>query len=69
MKILLLTLIFGGLALIDLPGLFRKKQWAEFIASSVIFSIGFFLSLFQMIGVKLPNPNKGIEYLIRLIIP
>ena len=69
MKILLLLFIFGVLALIDLPGLFRKKQWAEFITSTVIFSMGFLLSLFHVIGFNFPNPNKGIEYLIKLIVP
>lgn len=69
MKVILVVLIFGVLALIDLPGLYRKKQWPEFITSSVIFSLGFVLSVFHVMGVKLPNPNKGIEYLIKLIFP
>jgi len=67
MKILILVLLFAGLALIDIPKLMRKKQWPELITSSVLLSIGFLLSLLQIIGVDVPNPNKGIENLIKMI--
>jgi len=67
MKILILVLLFAGLALIAIPKLMRKKQWPELITSSVLLSIGFLLSLLQIIGVDVPNPNKGIENLIKMI--
>jgi len=64
MKVLMLILIFSGAALIDIPGLFRNKQWGELITASILLAIGFVLSLLLIIGVKIPNPNKGIEKLI-----
>ena len=67
MKILVLVLLFAGLSLIDIPKLIRKKQWPELITSSVLLSIGFILSLLQIIGVDVPNPNKGIINLIKMI--
>jgi hypothetical protein len=67
MKILVLTLVFCGLALIEIPKLMRKKQWPELITSSVLLSIGFMLSFLQVIGVVLPNPNKVISSFIKMI--
>lgn len=67
MKIFVLVLLFTGLSLLEIPKLMRKKQWPELIASSVLLSIGFLLSLLQIIGVDVPNPNKGIEYLIKML--
>lgn len=69
MKVFVLVLLFTGLALLEIPKLMRKKQWPELITSSVLLGIGFLLSFLQIIGVKLPNPNKGIEYLIKMITP
>lgn len=68
MKVLLLILVFTVIALLEIPGLLKQKQWAELITSSVLLSIGFLLSLLQTVGVKVPNPNKGIEFLIKLVI-
>lgn len=67
MKILMLILIFSGAALIDIPRLFRNKQWGELITASSLLAIGFVLSLLLMIEVKIPNPNKGIQKLIELL--
>lgn len=69
MKIFLLILAFTGIALVEIPGLFRKKQWGELAAFFVLLAIGFTLSLLQAIGVKVPNPDKGIEFLIKLLPP
>ena len=67
MKILVLVLVFSGLALHEIPKLMRKKQWPELITSAVLLSIGFLLSFLQVIGVVLPNPNKVISNLIKMI--
>lgn len=65
MKILALILIFTIIALFEFPGLVKKKEWRELITSSVLLAIGFMLSFLQVIGVKVPNPNKGIEALVK----
>ncbi len=67
MKVLILILVFIGIALVEAPGLFIKKQWGEFAAFCVLLAIGFTLSLLQTIDIKVPNPNKGIEFLIKLV--
>lgn len=67
MKIFVLLLVFSAIGLYEIPGLMRKKEWPELITSSVLLAIGFTLSFLQVIGVDVPNPNKGIEYLIKLL--
>lgn len=67
MKVVILIVLFVILALIEIPKLRRKKQWRELLTSSVLLGIGFLLSLLQIVGVRVPNPNKGIEYLIKMI--
>ncbi|HVJ48429.1 hypothetical protein [Desulfitobacterium sp.] len=67
MKVFVVLLLFATIALYEIPGLMRKKEWPELITSSVLLAIGFTLSFLQVIGVDVPNPNKGIEYLIKLL--
>lgn len=69
MKVLLLILVFTVITLIEVPKLIKKKLWGELTAFSVLLSTGFILSLLLTIGVKLPNPAKAIENLIKLIVP
>jgi hypothetical protein len=66
-KIIVLVLLFSGLALFEIPKLIRKKQWPELISSCVLLCIGFLLSLLQVIGVEIPNPDKVIASLIKMI--
>lgn len=65
MKVVILIMIFSVLALIQAPGLNRKKQWRELATFSLLLAIGFTLSLLLIIGIQLPNPNKGIEFLLK----
>jgi len=67
MKVFMLILSFIVIAMIDIPKLIKSKKWGELTASSVLLSIGFILSLLMTLGVKVPNPNKGIEFLIKML--
>lgn len=69
MKVFILILTFSGIAFIQAPSLIRKKQWGELTVVFVLLAIGFTLSLLQTIGVQVPNPNKGIEFLIKQMHP
>lgn len=64
MKVLLIILAFTGAAIIDIPKLIKEKQWKEFIVTSGMLSIGLVLSILEVIGITIPNPNKGIEFII-----
>ena len=69
MEILVLILVFTGIAFLEIPGLKRKKQWPELITFSVLLTLGFLLFFLQAVGISVPNPDKGVEYLIKLIFP
>ncbi|AFL98724.1 MULTISPECIES: hypothetical protein [Desulfitobacterium] len=68
MKVIAIITVFIVIGLIQTPKLVRKKQWPELIASSLLLFIGFILSFLQVIGADLPNPNKGIQAIIRFFI-
>lgn len=65
--IVLLILLFIGIILFEAPGLVKKKMWRELAAFSVYLSIGIALSIPQVLEVKLPNPTKAIEALMKPI--
>lgn len=67
MKIFLCICIYITLAFICIPSIIKKKHWGEVAVVSVILTAGFTLSLLQLLGVNVPNPNKGIESLINLL--
>lgn len=67
MALVLLILTFLGIAILEVPGLVRRRLWRELVAFSVLLTIGFVLSFLQIIGVKVPSPNKGIEFLIKTV--
>lgn len=61
--ILLLFIIFIGVILFEVPGLVRKKYWRELTFFSLFLLVAFTLALLQVIGVKIPSPFNGINYL------
>ncbi len=66
--IFLLIIAFAGIALYEVPGLVRKKYWREFAVFSFFFLLAFVLALLQTVGVKIPSPIKGIQYVIKDIL-
>ncbi|WP_026881528.1 hypothetical protein [Clostridium akagii] len=66
--IFLLIMIFIGIILIEVPGLIKNKYWHELKIFSVFLIIAFIMSLFYIIGIPIPNPVKGEEYLIKHIL-
>ncbi|MBE3519383.1 MAG: hypothetical protein IMW97_03660 [Firmicutes bacterium] len=67
MNILLLILAFAAIAAYEIPEIVRKREWKELVVFSVLLLIGFTVSFFQTIGVKVPNPVKGIELIVKKI--
>lgn len=66
--IFLLITVFIGIILFEVPNLIRKKYWRELIVFAIFLLLAFIMTLLQTIGVKLPNPVKGIQYLIKDIL-
>jgi len=68
MNVFLLLSAFLGITLFEVPGLIQKRYWRELIAFFVFLSIAFILSFLLTIGVKIPNPTKGIEYVVKFFL-
>lgn len=66
--IFLLIMVFIAIVLLEVPGLIRKKYWRELTVFSLLLLLAFILSLLQTMGVKIPSPMKGIQYLIKDIL-
>jgi len=63
--IVLLLLLFAGIILFEAPGLIKRRMWRELAAFFVYLAIGLTLSVPQALGIKLPNPTKAIEALLK----
>lgn len=66
--IFLIIIVFIGIMLYEVPGLVKKGYWRELIVFSIFTAVAFAMSLFYVIGLPLPNPVKGTEYLIKDIL-
>lgn len=65
--IVLVISVFIIIAWLHIPILIKQKLCRELAAFSVLLGIGFVLSLLQVIGIKIPSPNKGIMILVESI--
>lgn len=63
--IFLLISFFIGTILFEAPNLIRNKHWRELTAFSTLLLLAFALVLLQIFGVKIPNPGKFVDFLIR----
>jgi len=63
--VLLLIIIFIGIILVDVPEMIRNGYWHEFKIYSIFLAAAFTMSLFYIIGIPIPNPVKGMEYVVK----
>ena len=56
-----LILYFQGAPLI------KERQYRDLAIFTGFLSISFSLALLQMLNFELPNPTKGIEYVVKMI--
>jgi uncharacterized membrane protein YoaT (DUF817 family) len=59
--VILLMIFFIAIFIIQVPPLVKAKMWGELAAFVVFMIIGMALSIPQVLGIKLPNPDKAIE--------
>lgn len=62
--ILLLLIAFVLIALLDLPKLIQKKLWKDTVIYLLFFTFAFTIAFLQVIGIHIPSPIKGIQYVI-----
>jgi hypothetical protein len=59
-----LLLIYAFIAVLNIPGMIKKKEWRELAAFSVFYAAGFLLGLLYVLDIPIPSPMKGLDYLI-----
>ncbi len=64
----LLIMVFIGIVLFEVPGLIRKRYWRELIAFSLFLLLAFTMTILQAIGVEIPNPLIGMQYVVKDIL-
>lgn len=63
--VFLLIIIFIGIMLFEIPGMVKRGDWRELKVFLGFLIIAFIMSLLYIIGVPIPNPVKGMEYLVK----
>lgn len=66
--ILLLIIIFIVIIWFEVPDMVKNEYFHELKIFSIFLIAAFILSLFYIIGIPIPNPVKGTEYLIKDIL-
>ncbi|MBE6828577.1 MAG: hypothetical protein E7519_00045 [Ruminococcaceae bacterium] len=61
MNLLLVIIVFIGIALLDLPDMIKNKRWRDLAIYSVIFLLVFVLGTLMAFDVKVPSPIKAIQ--------
>lgn len=63
MSVVLLVISFIAIVAYEAPDIIRERQWGQLALFIVLVLLGFTISLLQAIGIPVPNPVKGIEFL------
>lgn len=63
--IFLLIIIFIGITVFEVPELIKNRYWRELIAFLAFLTAAFVISLMYIMNLPIPNPMKGLEYLIK----
>ncbi|MEW6228158.1 MAG: hypothetical protein AB1700_08735 [Bacillota bacterium] len=63
MLVVLLVVSFVVMVAYEAPEMIRQKQWEELALFIGLVLFAFTVSFLQVIGVPIPSPVKGIEYL------
>jgi len=67
MNVFICILVYAVLLFVCFKNVFQKKLWREATIIFVMITAGFVLSLLLILEVDVPNPNKHIGALIKLI--
>ncbi len=61
MNVLLVILLFTGIAAVELPKMIKNKRWRDLTVYSVVFLMVFTLGILIASDVKVPSPIKAIQ--------
>lgn len=63
--IFLLIIIFICILSFEVPEMIKNKYWHELKVYFIFIIISFILSLFYVLNIHIPNPVKGIEFVVK----
>ena len=66
--IIALLAAFIVVALINVPGLVREKRWKDLWVYSGVYVLTLTISVLMVLGVQIPSPIMGIEYLFENVL-
>ena len=66
--IILTIIAFAIIALMDLPKLIKNKYWYDLAVYSSFFIFALTIAVLQSFGVTMPNPMKGIAFVLKEIL-
>lgn len=61
---LIVVIIYIAVAIIQIPGLVKKKLWKDLVVFSLFYIAAVVLSSLFALGVEIPSPMKGVQYVI-----
>ena len=67
--IVLLIAAFAVIALLEVPGLIKKKHWRDLAVFSVILAIAFFISVMQLMHIEIWNPVRDSQFFVKSLFP
>lgn len=62
--IFILIVTFIGIIFYETPDMIKNKHLHELKIFSIFLIIAFILSLFYILDIPIPNPVKGIEFVV-----
>ncbi|OAA92882.1 hypothetical protein [Clostridium coskatii] len=63
--IFLSIIIFISITFYEVPEMIKNKYWHELKIFSIFLIIAFILSLSYILGIPIPNPVKGMEFVVK----
>lgn len=65
MNFFLVLMGFAGIAVINLPGMVKNKQWRDIAVYSAVFLLIFTFGVLLSLDAKVPSPIKAIQTFFR----
>ncbi|MEA4894806.1 MAG: hypothetical protein VB064_06050 [Oscillospiraceae bacterium] len=63
--IVVMLIAFAVLAVLEVPGLIKKKQWRELVSYSVLMLIAIAISILYYKRIEIPNPVKNTQFYVK----
>lgn len=63
--IFLIIIVFIGIILFELPTLIKNRYSSDIIVFLALIMIAFIISILFICNIPLPNPIRGISYLVK----